>query len=75
MGAPVYREEGHLVGKELIDRCNDQMRDVVECCKTSIRIKRGSSLAGFGVDQAKKNLAIDQLILTLKALRTSVKGW
>lgn len=75
MKAPVYREKGHVVCKELIDTCFDQMREVKESCTTSLEITRGGQRHGFAIDNARKNLAIDTLIVQLRALKSGVKGW
>ena len=75
MKAPVYREKGFVVSKELIDTCFDQMREVKESCTTSLEITRGGQRHGYAISNTKKNMAIDTLIVQLRALKSAAKGW
>lgn len=72
--APIYREEGIIGNKELLDQLKIAIDQLEIKMKASTVIYKGTQSIGFGVNKLQRNLAADTVIVVAKAIK-SLKGW
>lgn len=72
--APIYKEDGHLVNKELIDALRLAVNELEDSLKAATPIYNGTIRCGFGISQLKKNLAVERVMVIARAIK-SIKGW
>lgn len=72
--APIYREEGIIGNKELLDQLKVAVNELEIRMKASKTVYKGVRQIGFGVDKLQRNLAADTVIAVARAIK-SLKGW
>jgi len=72
--APIYQEDGVIVGKELLNQLRIAVENLEIKMKATLPIYRGTKQIGFGVSKERRGIAADAVISIVKVIKAS-KGW
>lgn len=72
--ATIYKEQNYLSNKDLYDMLIGAITEVRISMLANIPISKNGHRVGFGLDKAKKAIAVDNAISILRQIK-SLSGW